>query len=162
MNGAKCAACLAAVLFVLFAFVVKGAKSIICYKCNSKYDPRCGDPFNPYTIGLVDCNITDVPSHLKGKEPVICRKTVQNIHKSIRIVRDCGYVEDPAHDDQDCYGRLGSHDIDVTHCSCTSDMCNGSKDVVSNGPYWYSATATAMAATAAVTIMGFFLNIHHL
>lgn len=54
-----------------------GAKSVICFKCNSKYDSRCGDPFIKYDIGLVDCNITDVPSHLQGKEPMICRKTVQ-------------------------------------------------------------------------------------
>lgn len=54
-----------------------GTKSIICYKCNSKYDPRCGDPFNPYTIGMVDCNITEVPHHLKGNEPALCRKSVQ-------------------------------------------------------------------------------------
>jgi len=156
MNGGKCAACLAVVLFVFFAFVVKGAKSIICYKCNSKYDPRCGDPFNPYTIGLVDCNITEVPSHLQGKEPSLCRKSVQRIHRSIRIVRDCGYVEDLVHDNQDCYGRLGSHDIDVTHCSCTSNMCNGSTTSVSKEGLLY------MAIAAVMTTIGFFLNVPQL
>lgn len=83
----------------------------------------------------------------------------QTVHRSIRIVRDCGYVEDPAHDDQDCYGRLGSHDIDVTHCSCTSDMCNGSTNVISNGPSY--TTFVAMIATTAVIAMDFFLNIQH-
>ncbi|XP_050535744.1 uncharacterized protein LOC126902473 [Daktulosphaira vitifoliae] len=126
MNGAKCAACLVAVLFVLFAFVVKGAKSIICYKCNSRFDERCGDPFIPYNIGQVDCNITEKPSHLIEYNPVICRKSIQRIHRRVQIVRDCGYIEDQVHDNEDCYSRLGSHDTEVTHCSCTMNLCNGS------------------------------------
>ncbi|VVC45132.1 Hypothetical protein CINCED_3A001139 [Cinara cedri] len=130
-----------------------GAKSIICYKCNSKYDYRCGDPFQHYTLGLVNCNITEVPSHLQGKEPVICRKSVQRIHGSIRIVRDCGYTEDLVHDDQECYSRLGSKDIDVTHCSCTADMCNGSTTGVPNGP----SRATIIAVISA-SVMCFVLQ----
>lgn len=49
-------------------------------------------------------------------------------------MRDCGYVEDPAHDNRECFSRPGSHDIEVTHCSCTTDMCN--RTSVSAGPQW--------------------------
>lgn len=79
------------------------------------------------------------------------------VHGNIRIVRDCGYLEDPAHDDLECYSRLGSHEIDVNYCSCTSDRCNGSTNIVSKGSS-YIITVVMMIATAA---MGFFLNMHH-
>ena len=41
-----------------------------CFQCNSKLDPRCGEPFNNYTIALVDCDQqreNDIP-HLDDKE----------------------------------------------------------------------------------------------
>lgn len=57
----------------------KEDKSITCYDCNSLYDPRCADPFDPYSLGYVNCSLRDIPEHLKDKysRSVLCRKTVQ-------------------------------------------------------------------------------------
>lgn len=53
-------------------------KSITCYQCNSAYDPNCGDPFEPYTIGLVNCSLKPKPEHLGPNiSATICRKNVQ-------------------------------------------------------------------------------------
>lgn len=51
----------------------------MCYDCNSAYDPNCGDPFEPYTLGKVNCTQQEVKEHLKDKytQPVLCRKTTQ-------------------------------------------------------------------------------------
>ncbi|KAJ8959331.1 hypothetical protein NQ318_022017 [Aromia moschata] len=55
-----------------------------CYDCNSEYDKRCGDPFDPYTIGKINCSQRSAPEHLTDPlhmdqkiEPVLCRKIVQ-------------------------------------------------------------------------------------
>lgn len=57
----------------------KEDKSITCYDCNSLYDPRCADPFDPYSLGYVNCSLRDIPEHLKDKysRSVLCRKTIQ-------------------------------------------------------------------------------------
>lgn len=51
--------------------------ALMCYDCNSEYDRRCGDPFDPYSIGEVNCSKQEPREHLKDKVPVLCRKTVQ-------------------------------------------------------------------------------------
>lgn len=54
------------------------ANALVCYDCNSEYDRRCGDPFDPYSIGLVNCSKQDPPEHLKDRnKPILCRKTTQ-------------------------------------------------------------------------------------
>lgn len=57
----------------------KKPEKLICYECNSLYDERCADPFNPYSLGYVDCNLKDPPRHLNEtfRKPILCRKTVQ-------------------------------------------------------------------------------------
>ena len=58
--------------------------AIKCWDCNSRNNPPCGDHFDNYTVGLVDCDQRqDLVSHLDkqlGREvgkASICRKTVQ-------------------------------------------------------------------------------------
>ncbi|KAL1459112.1 hypothetical protein WDU94_011119, partial [Cyamophila willieti] len=101
--------------------------SISCYQCNSAYDPRCGDPFDPYTLGVVNCSLLPVPEHLMHREnadvPVICRKIVQKIYSKKRVVRGCGYITEER---ADCYRRTGTFDVDSTFCACKEDICNGS------------------------------------
>ena len=74
---------------LLFFF---SGSAIKCWECNSKHDPRCGDPFSNFSIALVDCDqksadithLLDEHEKLKytvdeGGEPkaTICRKTYQ-------------------------------------------------------------------------------------
>lgn len=58
-------------------FRISATSAIECYQCNSEYDPRCGDPFDPYSLGKVDCNLKTHPDHLPNNDPVLCRKTTQ-------------------------------------------------------------------------------------
>lgn len=53
-----------------------GANAIMCYHCNSAYDPRCGDPFNPFSLGVVNCSLASPLEHV-SEEPTLCRKTTQ-------------------------------------------------------------------------------------
>lgn len=50
---------------------------VSCFECNSAYDPRCGDPFDSYTIGTVNCSLKGLLPHLPDLRPQLCRKTVQ-------------------------------------------------------------------------------------
>lgn len=103
----------------------KKPEKLICYECNSLYDERCADPFNPYSLGYVDCNLKDPPRHLNEtfRKPILCRKTVQKVDGKIRVVRGCGYVPDKR-DDKECFMRTGTHNVHVTFCACKSSFCN--------------------------------------
>lgn len=52
-------------------------EAIVCYQCNSAFDPRCGDPFDPYSLGTVNCSFQPRLEHLSNLEPVLCRKISQ-------------------------------------------------------------------------------------
>ncbi|BFG04221.1 uncharacterized protein DMAD_03237 [Drosophila madeirensis] len=104
---------------------IQVSTALMCYDCNSEFDPRCGDPFEPYSIGEVNCSKQEPLEHLKDKyKPTLCRKTVQKIYGKTRIVRGCGYIHDER-TDVECVRRSGTHDVAATYCSCTKDLCNG-------------------------------------
>lgn len=58
----------------MYFFTVSG---ITCYQCNSGYDPRCGDPFDPYSLATINCSLKIPPDHLSDVPAVLCRKTIQ-------------------------------------------------------------------------------------
>ncbi|XP_039276045.1 uncharacterized protein LOC111058446 [Nilaparvata lugens] len=64
-------------LLVVLCFVVHKGSSIRCYQCNSEYDPRCGDPFDSYSLGTVNCSMQPALEHLPEMQPSICRKNIQ-------------------------------------------------------------------------------------
>ncbi|RZC34232.1 uncharacterized protein BDFB_009917 [Asbolus verrucosus] len=117
-------------------------KSIMCFECNSEYDPRCGDPFDSYTIGIVNCSKKRPLNHITEK-PTLCRKTVQkdtvdtvikicnlkliqvffSVQGNLRVIRGCGYIPDK-NDDKQCLLRTGTHDVHVRYCSCKGNLCN--------------------------------------
>ncbi|EEB18835.1 conserved hypothetical protein [Pediculus humanus corporis] len=121
-----------AVGFIILSFLSTKGNSISCYVCNSEFDPSCGDPFKPYTIGVLNCSLSIKPDHIAGQEAKLCRKIVQKIQGHVRVVRSCGYIEDPLRDDQECAKRSGTHDIQVDYCSCTGDLCNGTNKLHDN------------------------------
>ncbi|KAL1139369.1 hypothetical protein AAG570_006353 [Ranatra chinensis] len=102
----------------------------MCYQCNSEYDPRCGDPFDPYSLGTVNCSLLEPLEHLPGYKPTICRKNVQKVQGKIRIVRGCGYIEDSYKNEKQCLYRSGTHDVNMHYCSCTGNLCNTASEKI--------------------------------
>lgn len=122
-----------AVGIIFLGFLTSKAYSISCYVCNSEFDPSCGDPFKPYSIGVLNCSLSIKPEHLaEDAKPVLCRKIVQRIQGTVRVIRNCGYIEDPGRDNKACSKRSGTHDVHVDYCSCTGDLCNGAKNLSYN------------------------------
>ncbi|EDW79736.1 UPAR/Ly6 domain-containing protein crok [Drosophila tropicalis] len=111
---------------------IQVSTALMCYDCNSEYDPRCGDPFEPYSIGEVNCSKQEPLEHLKDKyQPMLCRKTVQKIYGKTRIVRGCGYIPDERTDGE-CIKRSGTHDVAAIYCACTGELCNGANSMMSS------------------------------
>ncbi|XP_055383916.1 uncharacterized protein LOC129613745 [Condylostylus longicornis] len=120
---------------------VQEITGITCFDCNSLYDPRCGDPFDAYSIGEVNCSKQQPLEHLKDKyQPSVCRKLSFKIYGKTRIVRKCGYIQDQ-HDDKACVKRSGTHDVHALLCSCTTDKCNSAPStlMIENNNYLLKA-----------------------
>ncbi|XP_017880248.1 uncharacterized protein LOC108625055 [Ceratina calcarata] len=113
------------VLVVLLSTLHHG-EAIICYQCNSEYDPRCGDPFNSYSLGTVNCSFQPRLEHMSHLEPSLCRKISQKVYGKIRVVRGCGYIAEEK-DAAPCVRRTGTHDVQAVYCSCTGDLCNSAE-----------------------------------
>lgn len=124
----------------------RGVDAIICYDCNSEYDPRCGDPFDPYTLGQIDCNERQALDHLSGANATLCRKLVQRIGTKIRVVRTCGYIEEAGRDGGLCASRSGTHDVNVQYCSCKGNLCNAA-------PARLGAPLPLLLAAGAATVL---------
>ncbi|XP_018331913.1 uncharacterized protein LOC108741566 [Agrilus planipennis] len=104
-------------------------KSVECYKCNSLYDPACGDPFDNFTIGSINCSWKKTPDYLQGYQPSFCRKTIQTIQGKTSVIRGCGYVKNSYYDGR-CVRRTGTHDVTVIYCTCSTSRCNGASGMV--------------------------------
>ncbi|KAI8423959.1 hypothetical protein MSG28_002628 [Choristoneura fumiferana] len=89
----------------------------------SAFDPRCGEEFDPFSLGVVNCSLRDPPDHIEVTEPTICRSIKMEIYGKVRVVRQCGYITD-APGEKSCQRKPGNGDIFVTYCSCDSDLCN--------------------------------------
>ncbi|CAD6226890.1 GSCOCG00005964001-RA-CDS [Cotesia congregata] len=110
---------------VVFISFISYGDAVVCYECNSAFDPRCGDPFDPYSLGTVNCSFQERLEHINNIEPTICRKISQKVYGKVRVVRGCGFITD-VKDDADCVRRTGTHDVMAYYCSCTTDLCNSS------------------------------------
>ncbi|XP_058804072.1 uncharacterized protein LOC131671579 [Phymastichus coffea] len=133
--------CIVPLLIVLVATLRLG-EAVVCYQCNSEYDPRCGDPFDPYSLGTVNCSFQPRLEHL-DVEPVLCRKISQKVYGKDRVVRGCGFLEDEKTDNKACLSRSGTHDVRAKYCSCTTDLCNS------------TPASTEPASIGLLTLLGF-------
>lgn len=61
----------------MFLFILLVSTAIFCYQCNSEYDPRCADPFDAFSLGVVNCSLKPRLEHMPEYEPILCRKTKQ-------------------------------------------------------------------------------------
>ncbi|GBP18571.1 hypothetical protein EVAR_14340_1 [Eumeta japonica] len=120
---------------------------ILCYDCNSAYDPRCGEEFDSFSLGIINCSLRDPPEHLPHLESTICRSIKMEINGKVRIVRKCGYIVDPAPEESSCQRRSGFHEMYVTYCACDTDLCNRADAAA--GPAM-TLTLSAVIAYAAV------------
>ncbi|XP_011499583.1 PREDICTED: uncharacterized protein LOC105363551 [Ceratosolen solmsi marchali] len=114
----------ATTILLALATIIRHGAAVICYQCNSEYDPRCGDPFDPYSLGTVNCSFQPRLEHLSNLEPTLCRKIRQKVYGKYRVVRGCGFLEDELADNKECLKRSGTHDVGALYCSCTTDLCN--------------------------------------
>ncbi|XP_051170131.1 uncharacterized protein LOC127287325 [Leptopilina boulardi] len=111
-------------LLLLFLTFFNNGNALTCYQCNSAYDPRCGDPFDPYSLGTVNCSFQPRLEHLKHLEPTVCRKISQKTNGELRVVRGCGFINDEETDNKECQRRVGTHDVKAFYCACNTDLCN--------------------------------------
>ncbi|CAG9559535.1 unnamed protein product [Danaus chrysippus] len=102
----------------------KYASSIFCYDCNSAFDPRCGENFDPFSLGVVNCSLRDPPEHIvEHVEPTFCRVIKMEIYGKVRIVRQCGFLEED-NGEHTCKKQTGNGEVYTTYCSCDTDLCN--------------------------------------
>ncbi|XP_026322515.1 uncharacterized protein LOC113232097 [Hyposmocoma kahamanoa] len=104
-------------------YFVRNASSILCYDCNSAFDPRCGEEFDSFSLGIVNCSLRDPLEHMPDVEPTLCRAIKMEIYGKIRVVRQCGYIAEE-NTEQSCRKQSSSGDLFVTYCSCDTDLCN--------------------------------------
>ncbi|XP_049787137.1 uncharacterized protein LOC126249742 [Schistocerca nitens] len=136
------------IALLLLVVCVHSGFSVVCYQCNSQYDPRCGDPFDPYTLGEVNCSMKPPLEHLGKIQPTICRKIVQRVYGKTRVVRGCGYLTDDSNPDgRSCFQRSGTHDVHVQYCTCNEDRCNSARS--RSGPAAGALLAIALLAAGA-------------
>ncbi|XP_013164710.1 PREDICTED: uncharacterized protein LOC106115753 isoform X1 [Papilio xuthus] len=114
---------------VILTCLVGGAKyaySIFCYDCNSAFDPRCGEEFDPFSLGVVNCSLKDPLEHIPPVESKFCRSIKMEIYGKVRVVRGCGFLteENEKIGDPPCRRQTGTGDLFVTYCTCDTDLCN--------------------------------------
>ncbi|CAH2071885.1 unnamed protein product, partial [Iphiclides podalirius] len=114
-------------LTILLIATAKYGAAIFCYDCNSAFDPRCGEEFDPFSLGVVNCSLKDPLEHIPAVESTFCRSIRMEIYGKIRVVRQCGYLteENEKIGDPPCKRQTGTGDLFVTYCNCDTDLCNG-------------------------------------
>ncbi|XP_031765774.1 uncharacterized protein LOC116413066 [Galleria mellonella] len=108
---------------------LKYASSILCYDCNSAYDPRCGEEFDSFSLGIVNCSLRDPLEHIAPIEPTLCRTIKMEIYGKVRVVRQCGYIPDEEQSEKSCHRQASTGDLFVTYCSCDTDLCNSASSM---------------------------------
>ncbi|RVE48009.1 hypothetical protein evm_007321 [Chilo suppressalis] len=113
--------------------------AITCYECNSALHPQCES-------GALSVSFRrNCSDHDRGVTHSLCRKIVQHVDfgsvngqlPASRVVRACGW--DDTKYKGSCYHRAGFGGRQEV-CSCTKDLCNGSRDV-RGAPFAIMSTA---------------------
>jgi len=143
--------CSTALVFITVQiFNPEFVSAIQCWKCNSREDPGCGDPFENNTYYKVDCDKQDQRKHLPDVKATMCRKIRQKVNGQWRVIRDCARVGEPGvgGDERFCTHEMGTFNIYAEVCTCArKDGCN-SADRLSLPPA--AAAAVVMVTLAFV------------
>ncbi|CAG0895952.1 unnamed protein product [Darwinula stevensoni] len=117
---------LLAIFFVVD--LVSFAFAIQCYKCNTRDDEYCEDPFNHknaegHLSPCTEKDFTDKTGLPPSKNITFaCRKIWQEVRGDIAVFRSCGW-EKYYIKERICY-KTATEDIHTTVCSCEHDGCN--------------------------------------
>jgi len=102
-----------ATAFLVLCLVETGS-SIKCHQCNPFYYED--SPDKPKTMEFLQ----DCPADTADRT-YFCRKIYQNVRGDERVIRGCGYEEDPK--GRECYTTvLEEYNTEV--CACKDDGCN--------------------------------------
>jgi predicted metal-binding protein len=58
---------------ILRVYILFPGSCILCYDCNSAFDPRCGEEFDSFSLGIVNCSLRDPLDHIPLTEATLCR-----------------------------------------------------------------------------------------
>ncbi|CAG9810425.1 unnamed protein product [Chironomus riparius] len=123
---------------IIFIYLIKNTTSTSCYQCNSYINPSCGDPFRSHFFvrNVVNCTEEAERRHINLTDSkTFCRKNIQIVDETVRIIRDCGFYHGRANEQERCVRRFGSENIKLWNCACDEDYCNGSRTLSSQG-FW--------------------------
>ncbi|RWS27477.1 hypothetical protein B4U80_08080 [Leptotrombidium deliense] len=112
-----------------FLGLITAVSAIHCWDCNSFINAGCGDPFRNSSFAIKDCNHRDVHKLSVYGEAKFCRKIVQKVDKHLRVVRDCGWLDEDISIKShlgpgECVKRSGTFSVLVQYCTCNTDKCN--------------------------------------
>ncbi|CAG5052687.1 unnamed protein product [Parnassius apollo] len=135
------------VIITYLVTCVKYASSIFCYDCNSAFDPRCGEEFDPFSLGVVNCSLKDPLEHIPEVESTFCRSIKMEIYGKVRVVRQCGYLKDENEKigDPPCKFMSGDGEVFLTYCNCDTDLCNEASS-------WYVSHVLALMTMSLLVI----------
>nr|CAD7434723.1 unnamed protein product [Timema monikensis] len=96
-----------------------------CWKCDSSYDPMCGDPFNTTHRTLIDCESERSQSSYAANH-AYCKKTKESENNRQSLIsRACVWANEGSKNT--ICSSPSSPYRKQEHCSiCETDGCNGS------------------------------------
>lgn len=80
-----------------------------------------------------------------------CSRYAVAVYGKVRVVRSCGYIADEK-DNGECLMRSGTHDVRVSYCSCTSDLCNSVENLRTPSLLPLASLLTAVLATPSLLL----------
>uniref|UniRef100_A0A1I8A5I8 Protein sleepless n=1 Tax=Steinernema glaseri TaxID=37863 RepID=A0A1I8A5I8_9BILA len=105
---------------ITFFCLLALGQALQCYHCDTKQDPECNSHFERH---LKTCEPLEYGEFVgeDAKQPIGCRKIVQNVIGEISIHRECAYTGEKF----DGRKITGTSGVSITLYQCSGDKCNG-------------------------------------
>lgn len=121
--------------------------SLNCYHCSSLDNPECGETLT----GSANLTETDCTKHIS--QPVkVCRKIVQYIEDKKVVIRSCGHIDsnEDIEKKSQCHKRSGTYAILMESCTCYTDKCNSSANLVPDQFVFMLASLSTLLASVMI------------